>query len=455
MKHAVLAQTGRSDCYGIINSDVCVDIFDPSVFSLFQDMQNYHIDVLWAMPGCQLSNVVRAEHFLELGNKYHPYVPDDYKEGKPIYGAKLRLQGDRLNRFFMFPGNREWKNPQNHDKGVWYCPEPEHLLMTIDYLELEYPATACLWCPSYMGMETLKNIHQGQGVEIVPQSPADTKWFLQNVARDCCNSVAWANLHTLGSHIIGYDKNGQFPGAAGSVELANGSYRRMKTYDPDKSGFWHFTMVGNRGYFDGNKLPIPIDRMGGWAHTDLVECCLKAGILLKIDQGIVPQQQGKYLEQWAKSMWKHRTNLKTLPRYDDVIARSNAVGTSKMITNTVPGRFAHESSGNYYRPDWNRGIVHRALANQMYSLARIHREFGITPVLVSKDSFYIVTDTDDPNQAIPGILDHQHEQRGYKAIGVCPLTAEIIQAFSRKDDKRFGVAGIEGTIRRTMQNGTA
>jgi len=452
-KHAVLAQSGNQDYWSILDETASQSMYAPSLPQLHAYMDANKIDVLWTMPGSQFEKVIRAEHFLDLqGKEYNVYVPTDClpdaKTQRRLYGARVRSISRRSHdHFFMFPGNREWKVPHNHDKGVWCCPEPENLLDTVNYLQEEY-RVPIIWSPGHIGMDVLKAEHQRDLVEITPLAEDQKTLFSESVARGCCNSVAWANQANLkGTHIYGFDKNAQFLGAAQSVELGNGAFHKSRKFDPDVVGFWHFQVENHRGPFNGMKLPRILDRDEGWAHTDLIRVALHCGTMLTVQGGYVWQKHDKYLERWAKSMWHHRMSLQSAGEgQKQDVARSNAASTTKMIPNTAVGLFVRMG-----RPHWNHSIVHRAGANQAYSLARIYREFGILPCLVSKDAFYIASFEPDPAKVVPGLLEHKQEQRGYKLIGRCEITEEIIAAFGRIDDKKFGVPGIEGTIVRSMR----
>ncbi len=451
-KHAVLAQQGDEDYYEIMwDGNISRGFFAPSLPQLHAYMEEYKLDVLWTMPGSQFEKIIRAEHFLDLqGEGYDAYIPRDCllaaKPQRRLYGARIRSISQKKgshDRFFMFPGNREWKIPHNHDKGVWSCPEPETLLNTVNYLQQEYEVPI-MWSPGHIGMDVLKR----DQVEITPLAEDQKTLFLESVARECCNSVSWAHLANLkGTHIYGFDKNAQFLGAAQSVELGNGAFHKSRKFDPDVTGFWYFHVENHRGPFNGTKLPRILDRDEGWAHTDLIQVALHGGTMLTIQGGYVWQQHDKYLERWAKGMWRHRMSLTSAgAEHKDAIACSNAASTAKMIPNTVVGLFVRTG-----RSHWNHSIVHRAIANQAYSLARIYREFSILPCLVSKDAFYIASFETDSTKVVPGLLGHKLEQRGYKLIGQCEITEEIIAAFGALHDKKFGVPGIEGTIVRSMR----
>src|SRR6266699_3664155 len=452
-KHAVLSE--QNDYFRVQSIDESLTVYAPTLEKLHSMMEECRIDVLWAMPGESFSRTIRAEHFAELTQRgYNVYVPEELRTGKRLYGARIRsLEKRAFNRFFMFPENREWKVPQYKDKGVWHVEESMDLLRTVYYLEAEY-GVLILWSPSHVGMACLKKVHEDQGVDIRPLPGEQVKEW-NGIAKEICNWVAWAREPEQGlKYIVGYDKNAQFLGSAQSVLLGNGGYRR--TRHTERVGVAQFWQYGNLGYVASSVvgrgvLPAPIPYGEGWAHVDLLSAAMQVGAQFDLLECVYWEESSKYLSRWSKDMWEHRAHFQQAVAVDNGYA--NAASTAKMIPNTLVGRLANASSGVYFHPDWNRAIVNRATANQAYSLLHIYREFGIAPCLVSKDAFYIATNESNPEKAIPGLLEHRYEQRGYKCVGVCELTTDIRHAFLRVNERRFGVAGIEGTIGRAMRDG--
>ncbi len=477
MKHAVLHQMNKGDYYGMLDSisDTTLSVYAPTLESIHAAMEANRITTLWVMPGCMFSQQIRKEHFDAMDKQvYDTFVPEQgIRQGRP-YGASISFnRQNALKRYLMFPEHREWKGASKKDKGVWHAPEPQDLLRTINYLQEEYK-TDIIWSPSHVALDRLREIHRIQERVIQPL-PQEQKEQFTEIARQCCNWIAWTSRQPITrKYIVGYDKNAQFLGAAQSVRLGNGGFIETRVlngiYSPDweyypdgdvwpdkflSPGFHEYELLDmSESIFNSSGLPCPLDRVKGWASTDLIRCCLKIGLKIQVTQSIVwpfnldKPYQHQYLGTWAKDMWQHRSNLKTLPQYNNEIARNNALSTAKLIPNSMIGRFATDAGEEYEHPDWNRAIVNRATANQVYSLNKMVRDFGIELVLVSKDAFYIQTDEPHPAYAIPGILDHMDEQRGYKFIGMTEMNESIAAAFQRVDDKRFGVAGVEQEIKR-------
>ncbi len=448
MRHAVLHQMNRGDYYGILDQLTDTTLYAPTLESIHAAMEANRITTLWVMPGCMFSQQIRKEHFDAMDKQlYDTFVPEQgIRQGRP-YGASISShRQNAFKRYIMFPEHREWKVPHAKNKGVWHVPEPQDLLRTVYYLQAEYQ-TDIVWSPSYVALDRLREIHRIQERVIQPL-PQEQKQQFEDIARQCCNWIAWTSKEPITrKYIQGYDKNAQFLGASGSVQLGNGGYVRAQNYGPNAVAFWHYA----NAYAAKTDFPCPLDRVEGWAHIDLIEAARKMGVKFDIYEGIVWREHDKYLNTWAKDMWQHRSNLKTLSQYDDCIARNNALSTAKLIPNSMIGRFATDAGEEYEHPDWNRAIVNRATANQVYSLNKMVRDYGIELVLVSKDAFYIQTNEEDPALAIPHILDYENEQRGYKAIGTAEMNESISAAFQRVDDKRFGVAGVEQEIKRHMR----
>jgi hypothetical protein len=352
--------------------------------------------------------------------------------------------------------DREWMSPRNGDRGRWYMPTEEIYLETVQTLEQEYK-TPILWSPSHIGIETLRTIHKDQAKRIEPL-PYYQRMDFQQRARSMCNWIAWSKWtdrkpglsedQKQKRFVVGYDKNAQFLGAAQSVELGNGGYEEID-FEPEYAaypGFWQYELLDVSGsLFNGSDLPCPLDRVKGVVSSDLLLCCLNFGLKIAVRKGIYWKECDHYLSKWAKDMWQHRANMK---KVEDAIVRRNCEGTAKHIPNSVVGRFANELSGEYYHPDWNRLIVHCAVTNMVYTLQKIKRDHDCSPILVSKDALYFATDYESI-LAIPGMLDHQYEQRGWKPIGVCSMTNEIEATFE------IGKVGeIEQCIKQEMKHGT-
>lgn len=455
MKHAVISDT--NGYYTIDLKCQHISEFEPSIAKLHMLMQAHKIDVLWAMPGCHFSNTVRREHFETLeGRHYHAYVPEHLIHNK-VYGSLVRYRYavdhgiPDSERYFMFPGNREWKVPQKKDSGVWSVQTPQELLQTVELLEARYNVPI-LWNPGYVGWSCFESSLRSRDTFVYPLDEAQREEF-GILGRQIIQPLGYANLYQDGEYIHGFDKNAQFLGAAQSAELGSGPYSYETEFQPKSCGLWKYSLGG---IIDRYWPGIPDT---GIASTDYLVAIQMMGYMPIVTDGIVWGKHKRYLNQWAIDMWKARVWFDGFSWASRDVGGSeeqrriydNCASTAKMIPNSMIGVLVRKGY-----PHWNRLIVHRAMANQLYTIMKVERETGCDtgskPVLISRDSLYYVSDNPNPHKAFPSLLAYEHEQRGYKLIGTCRLNKEIRHAFTRAHDRRFGVGGIEGVIKRSMSN---
>lgn len=449
MKHAVLTDT--NGYYTIVSNDETLSEYEPSIAKLHMIMQGRKIDALWAMPGCHFSNTVRREHFEAIeGRHYHAYVPEHLVHHK-VYGALVRYRFalehgiPDTDRYFMFPGNREWKVPQGKDRGVWNVKTPDELLQTVGLLEARYHVPV-LWNPGRVGWECLTSALRKRDTVVNPLDEAQREEF-ESMGRQIIQPLGYANLNQDREYVHGFDKNAQFLGATQGVELGSGPYSYEVEFQPKSCGLWMYRLGGIDKFFPG----IPGE---GIASTDLLVALEMAGYQPTVTGGIVWGEHKRYLNQWAIDMWNRRAYFNDLADVAEkqgnegqIRIYNNCASTAKMIPNSMIGVLVRKGY-----PHWNRLIVHRAMANQLHTILKVERDTGNRPVLVSRDSLYYVSGNPNPYKAFPGLLEYEHEQRGYKLIGTCKLDKEIRHAFTRVHDRRFGVGGIEGVIKRRMQD---
>lgn len=447
MKHAVLTDT--NGYYAIDTADEHIIEYESGIARLHMLMQSRKIDALWAMPNCHFSNTIRREHFEAMeGKHYHAYVPEHLVHNR-VYGALVRYRHELdhgihdSDRYFMFPGNREWKVPQGKDRGVWNVQTPQELLQTVELLESKYKVPI-LWNPGHVGWEYFKSLAGSRSEPGDPLDEAQREEF-ESMGKQIIQPLGYAGLNQDGAYIHGFDKNAQFLGAAQSVELGSGPYSYETEFQPELCGLWGYSLGNEAKYFPGIAGT-------GIASTDLIVALQLAGYQPMVTEGIVWGTHKRYLNRWAIDMWDNRAYFNDLANLADVYEQAciftNCASTAKMVPNSMIGVLVRKGY-----PHWNRLIVHRAMANQLYTIMKVERETSYKPVLVSRDSLYYVSDNANPyHSAFSGLLEYEHEQRGYKLIGTCKLTDEIKHAFTRVHDRRFGVGGIEGVIKREMQD---
>ncbi len=407
--------------------------FPESLGGFIPFLEQHGIDVLWIMPDTHFSEQIEWKHFEDLAKmtwaKVFPSKPTKGQK-KPTFVSIRRNDGSKWaqDRYLAFPGHAEWSA-----SGCWDTPTPYVLGQTIRYLHEEFGFDP-LWGPGNLGMKLLN------------KSLASKKWTIQNTEltpalRTVLNTAmirpVWRRYYGLTDEqegmqwLHGYDKNAQYLGAAQSVVLGNGQpeWVGAGAFNAKAMGFWKYKILDVRhSPFNGYTLPCPLDVNRTWASTDLLVAAQDVGIEFEILEGVVWAEGKKYLEPWAKEAWQHRVNLRDGDKYPEPTARANAQGTAKLAPNMLMGRLATPTN-DIYRPDWNMLIVHKAIANQVYSFRRMLQAHGIRPVLVTTDAFWVVSDEVQEDLAIPGILDHTDEQRGYKHIGTVEMTSTIAGMF--------------------------
>lgn len=421
---------------------------------LYNLMSDKDIERLWVYPDTDLSRGVRWEDFSLLPDEFEYYTPKKMiYDGQPSI-ARIRKRGD-IDRYVIFCAHMECCVPTGGNRGQWDLSTPTHLYTTVDYIEQEIDMPL-LWSGGHVGEEILRRSHSHKVKLRIRPMEIGQGYLWDIVQKAAMDRIVWKTRTPLSStwwnskFIVGFDKNGQYTGAANSVTVGNGGFREAKIYDGKSCGFWKYkiTNIDNTA-FNGVEMPCPLDVKREWASTSLVEAAHKVGVNFEIIEGIVWDEKGRYLEDWAREMWGYRKLFRDGIVGDvNPIAAKNAERSMKLYANSMVGRFMNEYSKEYHHPDWQIGIIHQAIASMTYTLQMILRDYGMTPVLVNKDAIYFLTDIPDVHQAIPGFTQHQYELRGYKPIGIAPLTDEIKEEFSKR---KADINDIEKVIRDSMK----
>jgi hypothetical protein len=397
-------------------------------------LAEHDIDIMHIMPDTGMSDCISWDEFDRIDRQRYKVFPDYPGTDKKPSFVSLRKKSDQFERehFFSFPAHTEWNSK---DHGQWFLPSPFVLGQTITYLKKEFGLEP-MWGPGNMGMKELKQTFASHGWQFSNTLMTDKMKavlnrpvYRQNWKFDEDEGLTDEQKQKKYWHC--YDKNGQFTGAAQSVFLGNGDPHQTTEVNLGTIGFWRYEITDvSQTDFDSYGLLCPLE-FGEWASSDLLLAARYAGIEFDILEGYTWPRGAKYLEDWAKRMWAHRTNLRDkIDVYVGEIARENAVGTAKLAANMLMGRLAKPGTRELFKPDWNLLIVHKAIANQVYSFKNWSRKYGIKPVLVSTDNFWILSDEPNPARAIPGILDYQKEQRGYHYLGTLTMNDEIIETFN-------------------------
>lgn len=439
IRHAALYEL--CGLYYLYVAGKTMNIILPAYIESFLPILEEHaIDCLWMIPGSDFSKNISWNDFAKVDRDRCTVFPEKADPRNPPAFIRVRKKAVRKgeyekDRFFAFPEHMQWSAAE---KGKWFVPDAAILMSTIDYISHEL-GLDCLWGPGNLGMKILKRIFIKKNIHI--DNTVITKDMAHMLEHNVDRPIwkKWEGLDAEQAkmgYLHCYDKNSQYLGAAQSVFLGSGQpeYVDASQFRMDKIGFWKYriTDVGD-SQFNGYGLPCPLSVDKLWASTDLLLAARRFNVEFEILGGLVWPRAHKYLEEWAKEMRLHRVNLRdNTEKYAVESARENAIGTAKQAANSLMGRLGapgREGSKELYKPDWNIAIVHRAITNQIYSFNRIDRDFGIRPILVSTDNWWIVSNEPDPAKAIPGILDNEKEQKGYKYQGTVEMTDKIVDMF--------------------------
>lgn len=411
----------------------------------------YEVHSVWVMPGSDFSRGITWGYIGRYDHSMYNVFPDAPMSGvkgkKPTFMRlrRERRRGDRFQpEFYLaFP---EWEDWRDSGK-TWDCPNVQTLFDTLDYIKDvhgEYPA----WSPQNMGKKDLQYIHDRRGWKIEPTILSD---YLKSAINKSVQRPTWVRDGGLSDEqkrmrwIIGGDKNAQYVGGTRSVLLGNGQYTRVSAdrFDSKTPGLWYAQVTSIRDtLFNSYQAFCPWNAPRQWFSTDLLGAAQSNGIKFEILEGVIWEQSGKYMDQWGKQIWEQRAAYYDTERFPNEIARINAAGTMKQKGNSFIGLVAKPQTtpgkGMIYRPDWNILIIHKALANLVYSVKSRYEKFGVLPVLLARgDTQWFVSD----ELKIPGFFDHAQEQRGWKPIGQpVPMTDEIIAMF---DEPERGANGNE------------
>jgi hypothetical protein len=311
------------------------------------------------------------------------------------------------------------------------------LLDTVNYIEEEYPHFG--WSPQNLGKNLLRCVHEDNHWQIEDTILTD---YLKNALNRSVQRPTWIQSKPLSEEqqamkwIVGADKNGQYVGGTRSLLLGNGQYTRRVdkgAFNGKTPGLWLAQITDvSKSIFDSYQCFCPWTAPKQWFSTDLLVAAKAAGIDFEISEGIIWEQSERFMDAWGKEIWGHREAYYDKERFPNEVARLNAAGTAKQAGNSFIGLVASPQKvpgkGMIYRPDWNILIIHKAIANLMYSLKSRYEKHNMLPVILARgDTQWFVSD----EPTVPTLFDHIEEQRGWKPIGKpVPMSDEIIQMFN-------------------------
>jgi hypothetical protein len=427
-------------------------------------MSAHDLQVLWVHPDTPLSLWLQHDDFKLIPSGLRWFTPGTTNKVQTDRPYCIALGSKSDNHLVMFPAYAHLKHSNKESEQIWDLPTPDTLLHSVQYTQRALNTTL-KWTAGATGLQLLREINSKSGPKITPM--LFDRWGM--VRSHTVSRPIWARRDVdsklqglsdvMCSHLfmLGGDKNAQFLGGCRGLRLPSGEPSEisnaqaiMQLYQDEKiPSLWEYEVqdVSNT-VFNSYDLYCPLSKRDNWASGELLRYCEQVGIKFQIKRGLAwKEHAGERLSAWAEKIWFGISGLRNhYDRFPDVIARANALSTLKRVYVEAIGRFNDWHSKEYYQRAWNTLIIHRAIKNQMASIASRLEASGVIPPLVVNDAFYITSDETDLNRAFPGILEHSTELRGYKQIGVCPLSDVIIHAFT---DKKPGQ--IESIIKQEMR----
>ncbi len=390
---------------------------------------------LWIMPDAGITpdkewfNAHDPEKWSLLDNwLYHNIEPPPGQINllKSVTGWRLP-RGGQKQITLCFLGQASWS--WAHTPGF----APQSLLEVISRLEYDMGVPVAT-SPATAGMRYLK-----------ATQPAKTDWLrtiggipLAEVPwSDGAKNLLWSRELTdeeyeRGRYVHKVDKNGMFLRACveemfGAGELAHCQVPWIPDgVDPRKApGIWS-VLVGEEPdslLAHIPLLPPPVWNDSTWLATPLVKLLHKMGYTVDILEGYYFPEYHGTLKHWAENLWKFRQAAKGWPEvrdsYKEIYTSTLGLARSDQV----------EQDSYKFRPDINAQVVAGARAAMMYNMLKLAGKH-IYPVMVYIDSLLFVSEHENVEQAIPGILDHQHSLGGYKHEWTLPLTQAVRDVLS-------------------------
>ncbi len=406
-----------------------------------------NVSNIWVLPGSRLSQAADKTFIESAGEEWDVFASYSRMEGnRPMFARIWKRNTPGWAGRTVYVGFPEWGT------WPWMCPDVVTLLATVSYIEsaLGLPV---LWSPGRMALDLLKALNLEKRASWLSPLSTDLRTLPTNGGKTlpimkCARDLTWKRELTAREKkmkwVHKYDKNSMYLAAATGLLVGEGDPEHVEgdAFDERLPGIWRIHAERADSLYDSVTLPSPA-RME-WLTTAMVTCAIKMSYQVQVLEGYQWNKQGMYhrtLESWANTLWAVRQSLKpTSPTFELAFkhsqGRENAYNTIGAIAHVGIGKLGDEdTSGGLYRPDMWALTVGRACANIFHNIESIRKTTGLTPVLVYTDSLWYVSNDQDPETAVPGIIDKQDKLGGYKVVYNQPLAMSkaVIDAFAKVD----------------------
>jgi hypothetical protein len=374
---------------------------------------------VWVMPATTLSRTVTSAWFEQANSHWVVVVhPDPCEPTRPtsvLLWPKGSRQREERRITFVFPEKAGWN---------WVLPDARSLLATVTYLD-QTLARPVIDSPDLVAHRMLTDLTHDQPSPLDPHtlSGSDgTTIPLMESARDLTWVRPLTRVEQHQRYLHKYTHLSRYLEACMAVQLGEGSPQYSsngRACDDVRPGMWRVSTDRAGSLFDGKRLPSCLD--GEWMSTPQVKCCRDIGYHVHVREGYYWPQSHQLLKQWATTLWQAGERLHTHPQsYRHAQARTNASHTIKLLAQIGVTILAQEkTTGGWSRPDWWAQVTGRSRATLFAHLAGLARK-GTMPVLVDRDSLWVVSNDPNPLTAVPGLVVASR-WRGYTVGYQVPL----------------------------------
>ncbi len=375
--------------------------------ALLEHLWQAGLNTVWVMPATILSRTATCARFEQINGPWVSIVhPNPSEPSKPLCALlwpKGGVQGEARRLAFVFPEHAGWG---------WVLPDARSLLATVTYLD-QTLARPVIDSPNLVAHQLLTELTSDQSASWLRSSPVDLCTLLSTGGitipmMENARDLVWKRPLTLVEqrqrYLHKYHHISPYLEACIAVRLGAGASEfssNGRAYDGVRPGIWHIQAEQAGSIFDGKRLPHCLD--GEWISTPQVKCCQDIGYRVYVREGYYWSQSHELLKRWSTTLWQAAERLHT-QGYQHEQGRANASHTIKLLAQLgVAIITKEENDGGWARPDWWMQIVGRSRAILFNHLASLARK-GNMPVLVDRDSLWVVSDDPNPLSAVSGLL---------------------------------------------------
>lgn len=377
---------------------------------------------VWAVAGSLLADSFNLPEWKQVSAEWNMVAP-------PTTSFLSARQARETNEDMLYVGfprpvfsKRLGRTLQQYLSWPWDGVEkPKVLLDTVINLEaaLNLPLQ---WTPASMGLDFIRDVSARNwswwqpmrtDLEEHYQISEGVKTFLYD---QVCPELHWkAGVIFPKKYLHKIDKNSTHPAGCTGLALGEGEPIFVEpgpdiecspshpVFDGLRPGFWECDVLVNKSVrFDGRVLPSFAGHR--WLTTPMIMQLRKVGYAVLINQGVYWEKFHQTLRAPMTRLWELR--LEWRERRELAIAAENAYQSIGGLLHAIPGKLGDSDSRqtHFRRRDMWAMIVSKSTSTIIYNMQEMEGKFGVRPVLIDVDAFWILSDEPDVQKVLPGYL---------------------------------------------------